>query len=490
MAGATLTRRRPARPGAPAPRRRPIPWPALALAALALAAVVGFLAVPTFPNYDSYYSLVWGRELLQGELPSFEAYRAATQHPLAIAFGALLSLFGDGADRLLVGATLASFVALAAGLYRLARASFTPLVGLAAAALLCTRFDFASLATRAYIDIPYLALVIWAAALEAQRPRRGTPVLVLLAAAGLMRPEAWLLSGAYLAWCAIGAPWPRRIRYAALAAIGPVVWPTVDLIVTGDPLFSLTHTSAVAEELGRRRELGDLPSETVAILRAMAKTPVLYGGIAGLGIALALFRRRARVPLAVLLIGLGTWVLIGLAGLSMVYRYLLLPSLMVMLFAAVSLAGWTMLRPGSHARRLWALAAALLVAYGAAFTVTRLDVQALVDELRFRGDSHASLQALLRDPAVHAGRRCGPVSLPNHKLVPEVRWILGAGVDEVVARTDERQRPRVRRGVAVYATGQRSSQRYGRPDGFAAARELPGSRLVADEALYGAYVRC
>ena len=39
------------------------------------------------------------------------------------------------------------------------------------------------------------------AALEAERPRRGTVVFALLACAGLMRPEAWLLSGLYWLWC-------------------------------------------------------------------------------------------------------------------------------------------------------------------------------------------------------------------------------------------------------------------------------------------------
>src|SRR5215210_3402297 len=152
MASATLTRPRPGHDEAPARRRRAVPWPALALAGLILGTVVGFVAYPTFPNYDSYYSLLWGREVLDGTLPSFDAYRAPTEHPLAIAFGALLALVGDDADRIMVGATLASFVVLAAGLYRLTRASFTTFTGLLAAGLLCTRFD-----------IPYLAFVVWAA---------------------------------------------------------------------------------------------------------------------------------------------------------------------------------------------------------------------------------------------------------------------------------------------------------------------------------------
>src|SRR4051794_18780567 len=237
MASATLPRPRPGQPEAPDRRRRPVPWPALALAALALGTLVGFVVRPTFPNYDSYYSLLWGREVLHGTLPSFDAYRAPTEHPLAIAFGAVLSLVGDDADRIMVGATFASFVILAAGMYRLARASFTTVVGLIAAALLCPRFDSPFLAARAYIDIPSPALIVWAVALEAERPRRGTPVFVLLAAAGLLRPEAWLLSGLYWLWCFLPAARPQRVGETALPAIGAVAWPGVHFDLAGDPLF-------------------------------------------------------------------------------------------------------------------------------------------------------------------------------------------------------------------------------------------------------------
>ena len=45
--------------------------------------------------------------------------------------------------------------------------------GLVAAALLLTRFNFGLLASKGYLDIPYCALVAWAMALEAERPRRG-----------------------------------------------------------------------------------------------------------------------------------------------------------------------------------------------------------------------------------------------------------------------------------------------------------------------------
>jgi hypothetical protein len=495
MASATLTRPRPGQPEAPARRRRSVPWPALALAGLILGTAVGFFVRPTFPNYDSYYSLLWGREVLHGTLPSFDAYRAPTEHPLAIAFGALLALVGDDADRIMVGATFASFVILAAGMYRLAKASFTWVVGLVAAALLCTRFDFPFLAARAYIDIPYLALIVWAVALEAGHRRRGTPVFVLLAAAGLLRPEAWLLSGLYFLWCFAPASWPRRFGYAALTAIGPVVWPAVDWVVTGDPLFSLTHTSGLAEELGRQRGLSEIPAATVQFLQNLDKVPVFYAGVLGLVLAIVLVPRRVGWPLAMLVIGMATFVLVGLAGLSVIDRYLLVPSLMVMVFAAVTLGGFTMLRAG-RLRTAWAIAAAAIVVYGAIFTATRVNFGVFDSELVFRGESHAALEALFRNPKVRAGMKCGPVSVPNHKLIPDTRWVLDAGVDDVIARSDPASKGRLDRGVAVYATSRQALLRQGfTPDesdveDIQNSQPLPGYTWVAATSDYGAYVRC
>ncbi len=75
---------------------------ALALAGLALVALVVWALVPTYPSYDGYYHLVWGRELLDGQKPSFEAYQAPTEHPLYLALAAALGgIVGSGADRAL-----------------------------------------------------------------------------------------------------------------------------------------------------------------------------------------------------------------------------------------------------------------------------------------------------------------------------------------------------------------------------------------------------
>jgi hypothetical protein len=465
------------------------------LVLLIVLAFVGFFVRVTYPNYDSYYSLLWGRELLDLQLPSFEAYRAPTEHPLAVAFGAVLSIFGDGADRLLVLLTLLSLVALAAGTYSLGRICFTPFVGVIAAFLVLTRFDFPSLAVRGYVDIPFMATVVWAGALEAARPRRGTIVFLLLAAAGLMRPEAWLLAGLYFLWMSWDATWPERFRYAALTAIGPVLWALTDFVVTGDPLFSLNSTQDLAEEL-RRQKSGSVVLEALPqFLRATVKTPVYYAGLVGLVIALWKFPLRFVIPGVLFLVGSGAFVASGIAGLSVIVRYLMVPSVMLCLFAAVALGGFTMLQRGSRLRRAWAIAAGVGLVVGLAYTsINPPSLKRFDSELTFRGDVGRSLHSLLTKPAVEDGVRCGAVSVPTHKLIPDTRWILGLGEEDVVARSDpsESARRKARYGIAVFPIGRRNILRTGFAVRTDTTTQVPGRgfRRIAVDRYFAAYVRC
>src|SRR3954452_8875197 len=140
MEGATLTRRGPGSRRLAAGARARLADPGfLARAAfglLCLGTLAGFLVYPTYPNYDSYYSLLWGREVLDLQAPTFEGFRIPTEHPLAIVAGAALSLLGRHGDRVFVLAILASYLWLVAGVYRLGRTAFTPLIGAIAAVLL------------------------------------------------------------------------------------------------------------------------------------------------------------------------------------------------------------------------------------------------------------------------------------------------------------------------------------------------------------------
>src|ERR1700724_1363803 len=118
MQSATLTRRRPG-PIRLARLRavRAGTWAKIGFAAMSVGALVGYFVYPTYPTYDSFYALLWGRDLLHLHLPDFRVYRGPTEHPLAIAFGMLCSLFGQGGARLMVLGSIGSYVALVAGMY-------------------------------------------------------------------------------------------------------------------------------------------------------------------------------------------------------------------------------------------------------------------------------------------------------------------------------------------------------------------------------------
>src|SRR4051812_17614936 len=436
MEGSTLTRPRPGTDPAraqPSPGERGDKAAKIVFALLCVGFAVGFFVFPTYPVYDSYYSLLWGRDLLHGNPLVFDGFRYPTEHPLAIAAGGLLQLFGGGGARLWVAMILGSFLVLVAGVYRLGRIAATPLVGAVAAALLLTRFDYPFLAARGYIDIPYMALVVWAATLEATRPRRGVPVFLLLAAAGMLRPEAWFLAALYWVWVSWRATWRERLLFACLAALGPAAWALVDYLVTGNPLFSQQYTSSSAEDLGRQRPLSELPAAIPAFFENLVKAPVLVAAGCGLVLGVVISPRRMLMPIVLLAAGLGTFIAIGVAGASVIERYLAVPALALMVLAAVTIAGWTMLVPG-WVRALWMVGAAAVVVFGIVFTATHLNLSRFDNELRFRGQAHHDLTEVLRDPKVRAGLRCGPLTGPNHKIVPDSRWIAGLGDGTVLAR--------------------------------------------------------
>jgi hypothetical protein len=474
---------------------QPATWAKAAFALLCLAALIGYLAFPTYPIYDSEYYLLWGREILHLQTPSFTAYDAPTEHPLAVLFGTILAILGGGALRIEVLCAIASFMVLAGGLYRLTRVAFTPIVGAVAVFLLVTRFNLVFLAIRGYVDIAYLAAIVWAAALEVERPRRGTPVFALLLIAELIRPDAWLLAGLYWLWCAPRVDWPQRIRWAALIAVGPVAWAGLDFAVTGNPLWSLQATNNLAVALNRTVPLSGVPTATGKYLVGLIKAPLVAGGVAGVLLSAWCMPRRIWMVLVVLLSGLATFVVIAGAGLSVIDRYLLLPAVMLLAFCAFALTGWTMLQKGL-ARRVWALTAAALALYAVFSYANILSLNYVQTELGFRDNGHTSLAAILSEPAVTRALRCGPVSVPNHKLIPDTRWLLDRGAGGVIARSEADNRPRleakIHYGVAIYALGL-AQTRYALvepSDNPLDEVPLNGFKLIASTDYYAAYARC
>ena len=150
-------------------------------------------------NYDTLYTLVWGRELAHGRSPTSTVPIAPTPHPLATSARRARSARWATArrpPRVIVALLLPG--ALGWVVFALGREWFNTAAGVLAAAIVLTRVPVLDFGARAYVDIPYLVLVLGALLVETRRPRAGAPVLALLALAGLLRPEAWLFSAAYL----------------------------------------------------------------------------------------------------------------------------------------------------------------------------------------------------------------------------------------------------------------------------------------------------
>jgi hypothetical protein len=452
--------------------------------ALAVAALVGALLVPTYPNYDTYFHLVWGRELMHGMKPDFEAYAAPTEHPLFVALCAVVGLIGTDAERAIVVVCVLSLVALVWGTFRVGDACFGPWPGLLAAAFVGSSFAFLLYAARAYVDVPFLALVIWAAAMEARTPRRGVPVMAVLVIAGLLRPEAWLLAGAYWLWCG----W-RRFDLLVLAVLAPAAWCLADLWVTGDPLFSLHATNDLADELNRNRGLSSVPGSFVSFVTDTARWPVALAGLAGAVLAWRLRAGRAlHVPLALFGAGVVTFLATGLAGLSVLPRYLTVPVVAVCLLAGYGVLGFTTLPPG-RLRRLWSRVAIAAAVVGVAFVAVRSSaVGNLRGELRFIKGSHDDLVAILHTPAVQRDLRCGTLTYPNYRLVPDTRWLLDLPARRVGARSARRRA----RGVAIFVLGTKELKRYGFAAGASPSTNVPdpGFVPIARNARFSAYAAC
>ena len=509
-------------------RLRAVPgatWTRLGFAVLCVAALVGYFAFPTYPTYDSFYALLWGRDLVHLQLPDFGVYRAPTDHPLALAFGMLCSLFGQAGARLMVLGSIASFVALTVGLFRLTRLCFGPLVAVLAALLMLTRLYDANLAAQGYLDLTYLALIVWATALEVERSRRGTPVFVLLALAGLLRPDAWVLSGVYWLWCAwpvrawlwsragrggmAAGPSPRGLLgYAALVAAAPLAWVAIDTLVTGDPLYSLHSTAVLAAELERTKGFTSVLAATWRYLVRIDKLPIVLGGLAGAVLGIWLTPRRARVPLAVLALLLGVYVAEGAAGASVIDRYMMGAAALLLPFCALAIGGWSLLRPGSAPRRVWMAAGAALLVYGAVAAVSVTSLSNARTSLAYHDDFHEGLAAALHSPAVRAElARCPLLSLPDNKLIPDARWILGAANQrEIVARgearadSESRSPPThpalteriARASVAVYPLGAAVFQEaiVDVGDNPLDQVALPGFRRIYTSRYYAVYGNC
>jgi hypothetical protein len=446
---------------------------------LALGLVAWTLVGRGLVNYDTLYALVWGRDLVHGTLPDYDVALAPTPHPLATLVGAILSVLGaQGA----IDATLVlAFVwlgALALITYRLGEAWINKAAGVLAAAIILTRRPVLDFGARAYVDLPYLVLVLGALLVETRKRRAGAPVLALLATAGLIRPEAWLFSAAYVLWLR-----PRDWRLYALAASAPLLWALSDLIVSGDPLHSLTGTRDTAQTLERVTGLDDVPATVPRRIGEVLREPVLFGAAGGVLLALAFLRARVALGAIAGLVALVAFCVLAAAGLPILGRYLLAPATILTVFCGAGAFGWAELPRDHPWRRRWAWFGAVTLVGLAAYVPAQVDrIQAERRALRAQDTIQDDLHAL----TPHFP--CAPITVPNHRPVPLLALWLDLGpkriavAQEQTPRTGTYVRPTTRRVARAYILDPRDlDQRIPPPPpGFRAVTANASWRVFAD----------
>jgi hypothetical protein len=422
----------------------------------AISGVIWLLVPYGAPNYDTLYALDWGDELAHGISPDYGA-QPPTAHPLADAWGAIVSPLGaTGAS---TATTVIAYLVLgviAYLVYRLGALWFDRAIGALAALIVLTRPPFLSNGLRAFVDLPYVAIVLAALVLETRRPRCGWPVLALFAVAGLLRPEAWLFSAAYLGYLVLERdpspdgrvlrrrPEPRGRALAALVALAvaaPVIWAAFDLITTGDPIHSFTATRDTAQSLGRHTGPVELITYGPRQLVQTMAWPGLIAAAVGMILGLALLRQRAKLGFAAAVLAGAAFAALASAGLAIISRYLLLGATVLCIFAATAVLGWRLLPRGDSWRRRWQLtAAALAVVFIAGAPSLYNDLsevsEVLDDQQQISSDLHdLSDSGAFRDS-------CRPITVPGVQAVPRLAAWLDLRPSEMVIAGEGRQSSR------------------------------------------------
>jgi hypothetical protein len=410
----------------------------------AVAALLLLLFPAGFPNYDTIYSLLWGRELGEGLSPDRGGALPPTPHPLAELFGLLTSPLGDGAIDLTMVVAYVALGLIGFLVYRLGSLWFDRPVGAVAALIVLTRAPFLSNGLRAYVDLPYIALCLAALLIETRRPRAGWPVLALLALAGLLRPEAWLFSFAYLVWLLL--PVLKRERELgkleviciALALAAPLAWALYDWISAGSPTYSFTGTRETVETLDRQTGPVDLVLYGPRRLGEVLQWPGMVGAFGGVVLGLAFLRRRSAIGVAAAALALGGFAILACAGLAIIPRYTMLAAAVLAIFAALGLLGWRLLDHDHPWRRAWqafaVLVALMLVAWGPNQydLLDRVDTD-LTNQARIEGDLNDLAESGAFKPL------CGPISVPNHRAVPRLAFDLEVPPSRIVSSSEQRQ---------------------------------------------------
>jgi hypothetical protein len=443
----------------------PVAWVAAVSAVLLIVFPVGF------PNYDTIYALVWGRELAHGVSPDYGAALPPTPHPLTDFIGLVTSPFGEAPVTVIMILAYVSLGLITYFVYRLGTVWFDRWVGALAAVIVLTRAPFLSNGLRAYVDLPYIALCLGALYIEARKPRAGWQVLALLVPAGLLRPEAWGFAIAYWLWLAFdlrradramltgrkpdymtgfrpintvfgwevgwrGERGTRELAWLGLLALGgPIIWVLFDTVTTGDPLYSLTGTQETVESLKRQTGPVDLVLYGPRRLGEVMQWPGMIGGFGGLVLGICLLPRRSALGFAAIVLALLAFAALAAAGLAIIARYTMLAGALLSIFFALALLGWRVVDRGNPWRRYWQVFAAIVLAMVLIWLPNQWDLDRQVHtDLTNQGQIEGDLTDLVNDGAFSP--ECGPIAVPNHRAVPRLAFGLEVKPTDIVSASE------------------------------------------------------
>jgi len=442
-------------------------WSTLPVIALG-AVLLRVLAGVGFANYDTLYALAWGGQLSRGSTPAYSVPISPTPHPLIELLGLVLAPLGPHAVENVTVAL--AFIALSACgwvIYRLGALWFGWAAGALAALIFLTRNPVLSYGVRAYVDLPYVLLVLSALLVESRahqtrgRPA-GVPVLVLLGLAGLLRPEAWVFSGLYWLYLMDLMPaflrermraglgnagtgdagagaiaWRRltqrqRLHLTLLVGAAPLIWLLSDLAITGNPLWSLTHTQHTASLFDRVTGIANVPEYIPRRIGEILRPPVLLGAAIGGVLSLWWLRRRALLGAGAGVLAVVVFAAFATVGLPINSRYAFLASAILCVFCGAGAFGWTCLERSDPRRRWWIAGSALvLVALVAYIPAQYRSDHRELNKLARIHTIEDELVALVKDHAINL--RCGPIGVPNHAPVPLLSLYLKTSPRNIVS---------------------------------------------------------
>jgi hypothetical protein len=372
--------------------------------AVAVVALIGAatLLVPATLGYDAWAWTVWGRQLAHLDLdttagPSFK--------PLPVLVLAPLSWLGSAAPYVWLAAVRACAAAALLLAYKLGARLAGPVAGVAAAVSLALSADLYRTALLGSAEPALIVLVL--TAFDRHLDRRRDHALILIALAGLIRPEAWVLLAGYGVYVWVREP-RLRVLTAFAVIVPPLLWLGLDWAGSGDAV----HGSATAREPAEGSAANASVPAFEVFRRAADAVIVPTLVLAAVGLVDA-WRRRDRRALSLAALSLGWIAVVAImaeAGFTGTRRYLAAPAAGLCVIAGVGFAWVLDAVPGR--RRLAAAAVIAALALVPALLRAREDARALsvareqadqLSELRTAVDQAGGRDAVLRagDPAIN-----------------------------------------------------------------------------------------